>query len=61
MGVPGAVVAPPDCAVQRLAALEKENALLESERNGALAALKVYVARLEKAGLSTDYRRQPGE
>ena len=41
--------------------LEKENELLESERNGALAAFKVYVARLEKAGLCTDYRRQPGE
>lgn len=61
VGVPGAVVAPHDSAAQRLAALEKENQLLESERNGALAALKVYVARLEKAGLGTDYRRQPGE
>ena len=61
VGAPGAVIAPPASYAQRLAALEKENQLLESERNGALAALKVYVARLEKAGLSTDYRRQPGE
>lgn len=61
VGAPGAVIAPPASSAQRLAALEKENQLLESERNGALAALKVYVARLEKAGLSTDYRRQPGE
>ena len=46
---------------KRLAALEKENALLESERNKAHAAIDVFVARMKNAGLSTDYRRQPGE
>lgn len=45
----------------RVAGLEQENALLEAERNGALGAIEVYVARLKQAGLSTDYRRQPGE
>lgn len=46
---------------RRIASLERENNLLENERNGALGAVKVYVARLQNAGLSTDYRRQPGE
>ena len=46
---------------ERLVALEKENALLEAERNKAHAAVDVYVSRLRNAGLSTDYRRQPGE
>jgi hypothetical protein len=60
--VSGGLASPaPAEAPGRVAALERENALLESERNGALAAVKVYVARLGNAKLSTDYRRQPGE
>lgn len=50
-----------EALTKRLAALEKENALLEAERNKAHAAIDVYVSRLKKAGLSADYRRQPGE
>lgn len=50
-----------EALTKRLAALEKENALLEAERNKAHAAVDVYVSRLKNAGLSTDYRRQPGE
>jgi predicted nuclease with TOPRIM domain len=46
---------------RRIASLEQENSLLEGERNGALGAVKVYVVRLQNAGLSTDYRRQSGE
>lgn len=66
--VSGGALAPvPDQAAElaalrrEVARLEQENRLLESERNGALGAVKVYVARLKNAGLSTDYRRQPGE
>lgn len=46
---------------RRIEALEQENALLESERNKAHAAIKTWEDRLRAAGLSTDYRRQPGE
>lgn len=46
---------------RQVASLQRENTLLEDERNGALGAVKVYMARLKDAGLSTDYRRQPGE
>lgn len=46
---------------RQVASLEQENRLLESERNGSMAAIKVYVVRLRNAGLSTDYRPQPGE
>jgi hypothetical protein len=42
-------------------ALEKENALLENERNGSLAAVQTLTERLRRAGLCTDYRKQPGE
>lgn len=38
------------------ARLRSENELLEQERNGAMAALKVFEQRLRDAGLSTDYR-----
>lgn len=55
----GPVLSP--AAPSGYAALQKENALLEAERNKAHAAIDVYVARLKNAGLSTDYRRQPGE
>jgi len=41
--------------------LKDENALLESERNEAHTAIKTWEDRLRNAGLSTDYRRQPGE
>jgi hypothetical protein len=50
-----------DALRREVARLEQENRLLEAERNGSLAAIKVYVARLSNAKLSTDYRRQPGE
>jgi hypothetical protein len=46
---------------KKIAALEKENALLESERNKAHGAIALWEQRLRSAGLSTDYRRQPGE
>ena len=46
---------------RQVASLQRENTLLEDERNGALGAVKVYMARLNNAGLSTDYRRQPDE
>jgi hypothetical protein len=46
---------------KKIAALEKENALLESERNKAHGAIALWEQRLRNAGLSTDYRRQPGE
>ena len=63
----GAVAPVPDQASEvaelrrRIEALEKENALLESERNKALGAIRTWEDRLRNAGLSTDYRRQPGE
>lgn len=53
--------APPVDARSRIAALERENALLESERNKAHGAIALWEQRLGNAGLSTDYRRQPGE
>lgn len=46
---------------KKIAALEKENALLESERNKAHSAIALWEQRLRAAGLSTDYRQQPGE
>lgn len=45
----------------KIATLEKDAALLESERNKAYGAIKTWEDRLRNAGLSTDYRRQPGE
>lgn len=42
-------------------ALERENALLESERNKAHAAIGTWEQRLRAAGQSTDYRALPGE
>lgn len=45
----------------KIAALENENSLLESERNKALGAIQLWEERLRKAGLSTDYRPQAGE
>ncbi|AGN33493.1 KlcB family protein (plasmid) [Pseudomonas fluorescens A506] len=45
----------------KVAALERENELLESERNKAHGAIKTWEDRLRAAGLSTDYRKQPGE
>jgi hypothetical protein len=45
----------------KVAALERENLLLESERNQAFGAIKTWENRLRNAGLSTDYRAQPGE
>ena len=66
--VGGAAVAPVSASLsevvelrRQVACLQRENTLLEDERNGALGAVKVYTARLKNAGLSTDYRRQPGE
>jgi len=46
---------------KKVAALEKENTLLESERNKAHAAIQTWEQRLRNAGLSTDYRAQAGE
>ncbi|MFJ7111267.1 KlcB family protein [Pseudomonas sp. NPDC098740] len=41
--------------------LQRENALLESERNKAHKAIKTWEGRLKAAGLPTDYRKQSGE
>lgn len=46
---------------QQVAALQKEEGLLVEERTRAFAAAKVFEDRLRAAGLSTDFRRQPGE
>jgi hypothetical protein len=46
---------------KQIAALERENALLESERNKAHAAIGTWENRLRAAGQSTDYRPLPGE
>lgn len=46
---------------RQIASLQQENALLEGERNKALGAIRTWEDRLRKAGLSTDYRAQPGE
>lgn len=46
---------------RQVAALERENALLESERNKAHAAIGTWENRLRAAGQSTDYRPLPGE
>jgi hypothetical protein len=43
-------------ADREAARLRSENQLLEQERNGAMAALKLFEQRLRDAGLSTDYR-----
>ncbi|MDQ0982679.1 hypothetical protein QFZ45_005945 [Pseudomonas synxantha] len=45
----------------RVAALERENQLLESERNKAHSAISTWEQRLRAAGVSTDYRKLPGE
>ena len=46
---------------QQVAALQKEQTLLETERNKAFAANRTLTERLRRAGLPTDYRPQPGE
>ena len=46
---------------RRVDYLEKEQALLEAERNKAFAANRTLTERLRRAGLPTDYRPQPGE
>lgn len=46
---------------RRVEALERENALLESERNKAHGAIQLWEQRLRNAGQSTDYRPQAGE
>lgn len=46
---------------RRVEYLEKEQALLEVERNKAFAANQTLTERLRRAGLPTDYRPQPGE
>lgn len=45
----------------KVAALERDNLLLESERNKAFSAIATWENRLRNAGLSTDYRAQSGE
>ena len=45
----------------KVAALERENRLLESERNKAHSAISTWEQRLRAAGVSTDYRKLPGE
>ncbi|WP_074851385.1 hypothetical protein [Pseudomonas costantinii] len=47
--------------VIRIESLEREQALLEAERNKAFKANYTLTKRLKNAGLSTDYREQPGE
>lgn len=46
---------------RRIEALEEQNALEVADRAKAFEAVQVLTARLKKAGLPTDYRRQPGE
>lgn len=46
---------------KKICVLEKDNALLEGERNKAFGAIRTWEDRLRAAGLSTDYRKQPGE
>jgi hypothetical protein len=46
---------------KQIETLEKEQALLEAERNKAFAANRTLTERLRRAGLPTDYRAQPGE
>lgn len=46
---------------RQVADLQRENTLLESERNKAHKAIKTWEDRLRAAGQSTDYRPQPGE
>lgn len=41
--------------------LKRDNELLESERNKAYAAISTWEQRLRAAGVSTDYRKLPGE
>ncbi len=48
-------------ATAKVGALENEQTLLESERNKAFAANQTLTERLRRAGLPTDYRKQPGE
>lgn len=45
----------------KVAALERENRMLESERNKAHSAISTWEQRLRAAGVSTDYRKLPGE
>lgn len=45
----------------KVAALERDSLLLESERNKAFGAISTWENRLRNAGLSADYRKQPGE
>lgn len=46
---------------RQVAALQRDNTLLESERNKAHTAIKTWEDRLRAAGQSTDYRPLPGE
>jgi len=46
---------------RRVEYLEKEQALLEVERNKAFSANYTLTERLRRAGLPTDYKPQPGE
>lgn len=46
---------------RRVAALEEQNAQEIADRAKAFEAVRVLTKRLEKAGLPTDYRRQPDE
>jgi len=48
-------------ATAKADAVEREQVLLESERNKAFEANKTLTERLRRAGLPTDYRKQPGE
>jgi hypothetical protein len=45
----------------RMASLQRASTLLEGERKGSQAAIKIFVARLHNAGRSIDYCRQHGE
>lgn len=50
-----------DSLKKQIAVLERENTLLENERNTAHKAIKTWEDRLRAAGQSTDYRALPGE
>lgn len=66
IGAAPAVATPPPNQVEaklreEIAALQREQAKLIAERGKAHDAVAVLQERLEKAGMVSDYRRQPGE
>lgn len=55
------IISEADALRVKVAALERDNLLLESERNKAFGAIATWENRLRNAGLSTDYRAQSDE